>query len=167
MRGQDADPEHVHSPPTRLRWPERVANMLNGAPLAFVVMLLLGSCSWAQRLPSLAEVIIGTCEMAISLLLVAALEVGMRRAEEPARRSILIALYALLLQPAWAGALRLMDPVKGLVLNLLNQVGLTDWTVTIALVIVTFLCLGLLSWLIIVISRRATAYILPTTPPPV
>jgi hypothetical protein len=165
MREPDMDPEHVHGPSRQVRWPERMADSLNSIPLMMIVMPFLGSYSVATQLHPLVEAAIGLGEMAASLILMVIFKVGQLRAGERPKRTLAIAINLLLLQPAWAGTIRLMEPINAIVLNVLDRMGITDWKVLIPLLTAEFLCFSLVSWLIIVIARRATAYILLTAPP--
>ncbi len=165
MSEPDTDPARVHGPPARVRWPEHVADALKGVPLMGFVMPFLGFYNWATHLAPLVEVAIGLGEMAVSVVLIVVLKVRLLRAGRCPKRSVVIVANMLLLQPAWAGMLLMLDFDSPPMNNLLDQMGLNTWTGVVVLLIAMLLCFGLVSWLLIVIARRATAYILPTAPP--
>ncbi|HEV2237663.1 MAG TPA: hypothetical protein VGR57_13460 [Ktedonobacterales bacterium] len=166
MREPDSDPARLHGPPARLRWPERVADALKGVPLAIVAMLFFNTINLATRLPLPLEVAVGVADILISLLLVAAFEVNVRRAGQNPRPRLAIALEIVLLLPTCAGATLVIEAgIFALLPNVPEPPASALWAFVVGAIALVIGVVGLISWLIIVIARRATAYIQPASPP--
>jgi hypothetical protein len=140
--------------------------MFRGVPLLFVAMpsVVLG---WELRLPLPLEILVCAAGLAVSFLLVVSFEVNARRDRQRAMPRLAIAFEVILTFPAWAGSLCLIEAAA-------VEVGphLPDpstiayfWAFVLGVAFIEFGFLGLVSWLIIVIARRATAYIVPAPPP--